>query len=60
MSVCFSVTDWALEEETLRYESIFHSRRKRVLGISHLLSLHSDRPPEGESFNRSKGIEEES
>ena len=60
MSACFSVTDWALEEETLRYESIFHSRRKRVLGISHLLSLHSDRAPEGESFDRLGGIEEES
>ena len=60
MNACFSVTDQALEEEALRYDSSFHSRGKRVLGISHLLSLHSDRPPERESFNRSKGIEEES
>ena len=60
MSVCFSVTDRALEEEALRYESTFHSKGKRVLGISHLLSLYSDRAPKGESFDRSRGIKEES
>ena len=60
MSACFSVTDRALEEEALRYESTFHSKGKRVLGISHLLSLYSDRAPKGESFDRSRGIKEES
>ena len=60
MSACFSMTDRALEEEALRYESTFHSKGKRVLGISHLLSLYSDRAPKGESFDRSRGIEEES
>ena len=59
MNACFSMTDRALEEEALRYDSSFHSRGKRVLGISHLLSLHSDRAPEGESFDHPGGIEEE-
>ena len=60
MRACFSVTDRALEEEAQRYELIFHSKGKRVLGIPLLLSSHSDQAPEGKSFDRSGGIEEES
>ena len=60
MNACFSVTDRALEEEALRYDSTFYSRGKRILGTSHLISLYSDWASEGESFDRSGDIEEES
>ena len=59
MRACFSMTDRALEEEAQRYDLIFHPKGKRVLGIPLLLSSHSDRAPEGESFDRPGGIEEE-
>ena len=60
MRACFSMTDRALEEEAQRYDLIFHPKGKRVLGIPLLLSSHSDRAPEGESFDRPGGVEEES
>ena len=60
MNACYLVTDRTLEEETLRYGSTFYSRGKRVLGTSHLISLYSDGALEGESFDRSGSIEEES
>ena len=60
MNACFSMTDRALEEEALRYDSTFYSRGKRILGTSHLISLYSDWASEGESFDRSGDIEEES
>ena len=59
MRACFSMTNRALEEEAQRYDLIFHPKGKRVLGIPLLLSSHSDRAPEGESFDRLGGIEEE-
>ncbi|RVX12167.1 hypothetical protein CK203_010783 [Vitis vinifera] len=60
MNACFSMTDRALEEEALRYDSTFYSRGKWILGTSHLISLYSDWASEGESFDCSGDIEEES
>ncbi|RVW61314.1 hypothetical protein CK203_020714 [Vitis vinifera] len=59
MNACFSVTDRALEEEALRYDSTFYSRGKRILGTSHLISLYSDWASEG-VFRSFRDIEEES
>ncbi|KAL6314901.1 hypothetical protein AAG906_029119 [Vitis piasezkii] len=55
----FSMTDRALAEEAKRYALISHPKGKRVMGTPILLSSNSDRAPEGESFDRPGGIEEE-
>ncbi|RVW81744.1 hypothetical protein CK203_049543 [Vitis vinifera] len=60
MDVGFSMTDQPLEEEAQRYDLISHPKGKRVMGIPLLLSSNSNRAPEGESFDRPGGIEEES
>ncbi|RVX07635.1 hypothetical protein CK203_025178 [Vitis vinifera] len=59
MNVSYSTTNRALEEEALRYGSVFYSRGKRALGASHLNSFYFDRAPEGEFYDRSGVIEEE-
>ena len=59
MNVSYSTTDRALEEEALRYGSVFYSRGKRALGASHLNSFYFDRAPKGEFYDRSGVIEEE-
>ncbi|RVW92990.1 hypothetical protein CK203_032792 [Vitis vinifera] len=55
----FSMTDRALEEEAKRYVLISHPKGKWVMGTPLLFSSNSDRAPEGESFDRPGGIEEE-
>ena len=59
MNVSYSTTDRALEEEALRYGSVFYSRGKRALGASHLNSFYFERAPKGEFYDRSGVIEEE-
>ena len=53
------MTDRALEEEAKRYVLNSHPKGNRVMGTSLPLSSNSDRAPEGESFDRPGGIEEE-
>ena len=53
------MTDQALEEEAKRYVLNSHPKGNRVMGTSLPLSSNSDRAPEGESFDRPGGIEEE-
>ena len=58
-NVSYSAIDRALEEEALRYGSVFYSKGKRALRASHLNSFYFDWAPEVEFYNRSGGIEEE-
>ncbi|RVW55173.1 hypothetical protein CK203_066945 [Vitis vinifera] len=55
----FSMTDRALEEEDKRYVLHSHPKGNRVMETFLSLSSNSDRAPEGESFDRPGGIEEE-
>ena len=55
----FSMTDRALAMEAKRYALISHPKGKQVMGTPILLSSNSDQAPEGESFDRPGGIEEE-
>ena len=55
MNVSYSMTDWALKEEALRYGLVFYSRGKRAMGASHLNSFHFDRALDGEFYNHSGG-----
>ena len=55
----FSMTDRALEDEAKRYVLQSHPKETRVMGTFLSSSSISDRAPEGESFDRPRGIEEE-
>ena len=57
--VGLSMTDRVLEEEAKRYASFSHPKGIRAVGTPLLLFSNSDRAPEGESFDRPGGIEEE-
>ena len=55
----FSMTDRALEDEAKRYVLQSHPKGTRVMGTFLSSFSISDRAPEGESFDRPGGIEEE-
>ena len=55
----FSMTDRALEEEAKRYALHSYPKGIQVMGTSLSLSSNFDRAPEGESFDRPGGLEEE-
>ncbi|KAJ9682841.1 hypothetical protein PVL29_018713 [Vitis rotundifolia] len=55
----FSTTDWALEEEAMRYGLAIYPRGNRELGSSLLTSSFFDRASEGEFYDHSGGTGED-